>query len=230
MTNAEIGNRIRETRISRGKTLEDIASEIGVVRSTVQRYETGKIDKIKLPVISAIADALGVNDAWLIGKSDKMVLTDADRFQRFADAFNAAHPELLSPVTKKSYPLIGEVACGEPIIANEEHEVLSCGKDIDANAVVIARGDSMIGARIYDGDTVFVRFQQQVENGEIAVVIVENEITHDAEVTLKRYFRYGEDLVILRPENTAYEDIVFKGEEINRLRIIGKAVAFQSDL
>lgn len=96
MTNAEIGKRIKETRIAKGKTLEDIASEIGVARSTIQRYEAGKIDKIKLPVISAIADALGVYDAWLIGKSDKTVADDVERFNNFAKAFNAAHQSLPS--------------------------------------------------------------------------------------------------------------------------------------
>lgn len=92
MTNQEIGKRIKEARKSKSMTLEDVAKEIGVARSTVQRYEAGKIDKIKLPVVSAIADAIGVNDAWIIGKSDKIVLTDADKFARTAKAFNEAHP------------------------------------------------------------------------------------------------------------------------------------------
>lgn len=94
MTNQEIGKRIKEARKSKSMTLEDVAKEIGVARSTVQRYEAGKIDKIKLPVVSAIADAIGVNDAWIIGKSDKIVLTDADKFARTAKAFNESHPHL----------------------------------------------------------------------------------------------------------------------------------------
>ena len=71
MTNKEIGERIRDTRKSMGKTLEDIAVEIGVARSTIQRYETGQIDKIKLPVVSAIADALGVYDLPINGNPHK---------------------------------------------------------------------------------------------------------------------------------------------------------------
>lgn len=229
MTNKEIGERIRDTRKSKGKTLEDIAVEIGVARSTIQRYEAGKIDKIKLPVISAIADSLGVYDAWLIGKSDKKVLTDADRFKRYADAFNASHPELLEPAIVKTYPVLGEIACGEPIIAERTYDVLSSSQEVKADAVVIAKGDSMIGARIYDGDIVFVRLQDSVNNGNIAVVLIEDDETTDAETTLKRFYKYG-DRIVLRAENRNYADMEFIGEEMNKVRVMGKAVAFQSDL
>jgi repressor LexA len=79
----------------------------------------------------------------------------------------------------------------------------------------------MTGARIYDGDLVFIRFQPTVENGEIAAVAI------DDEATLKRVYRYG-DMIMLKPENPAYKEKVFSGEEMNKVRILGKAVAFQS--
>lgn len=69
MTNSEIGARIKSKRTELGLTLDDIAGEIGVAKSTIQRYEKGTIDKLKLPVLEAIARALHVNPAWLIGKS-----------------------------------------------------------------------------------------------------------------------------------------------------------------
>lgn len=230
MTNKEIGERIKDTRKSMGKTLEDIASEIGVAKSTIQRYEAGRIDKIKLPVISAIADVLGVNDAWLIGKSDKKHLTDADRFWSFAQAYNATHfPSSIKPATVTTYDLLGEVACGEPIIADRKYEVYSNGDRVNANAVVVAKGDSMIGARIYDGDIVFIRYQETVENGEVAAVLVESLETHDWEIVLKRFYRY-DNVVILHSENPSYKDIELRGEDRRRFRILGKAVAFQSDI
>jgi repressor LexA len=86
-----------------------------------------------------------------------------------------------------------------------------------------AAGDSMINARIYDGDIVFCHAQEVVENGEIAAVIVGDE------APLKRFYHYG-DFVILRAENPAYEDMVYKGSEIEDIRIIGKAIAFQGRL
>lgn len=74
MTNTEIGNRIKYARNLRDATLDDIAQKIGVTKSTIQRYEAGKITTIKLPVVEAIALALNVNPSWVVGKSDDMEL------------------------------------------------------------------------------------------------------------------------------------------------------------
>lgn len=231
MTNKEIGMRIKEVRKEKDLTLEDIAATIGVARSTIQRYETGKIEKIKLPVITAIADALGVNDAWLVGKSEKKTISDADRFIKYAHAYNATHfPDTIDPVSTTTYPLLGEVACGQPIVANEAHEVYTSSTRVKADAVVKARGDSMTGARIFDGDVVFIRFQEEVENGQIAAVILESLVSDEDEIVLKRFYRYSNGLIVLRSENSAYKDIEIMPEDHRRVRILGKAVAFQSDI
>lgn len=74
MTNAEIGNRIKYARDLRDVTLDDIAKKVGVAKSTIQRYETGKITTIKIPVVESIAIALNVNPAWIVGKSEEMEL------------------------------------------------------------------------------------------------------------------------------------------------------------
>ena len=74
MTNAEIGNRIKYARDLKDATLEDVARKVGVAKSTIQRYEAGKISAIKIPVVDAIAMALNVNPAWIVGKSDHMEL------------------------------------------------------------------------------------------------------------------------------------------------------------
>ena len=85
----------------------------------------------------------------------------------------------------------------------------------------------MINARIQDGDIVFVRQQDTVENGDIAVVVVND----DNEALLKRFFYYADkSLLILRPENPAYEDQIYTGEELNQIHVLGKAIAFQSDV
>ena len=82
----------------------------------------------------------------------------------------------------------------------------------------------MIGARINDGDLVFVRQQPEVENGEIAVVAI------DDEATLKRFYKYSDDLIVLRAENPEYKDMVYTPEDHKDIRVLGKAVAFQSDV
>ena len=87
------------------------------------------------------------------------------------------------------------------------------------------KGDSMINARIYDGDIVFVRKQSMVNNGEVAVVLIEDE------ATLKRVFYYPDKAkLVLQAENPSFEPLVYIGEEIEQIRILGKAVAFQSDV
>lgn len=70
LSNVEIGARISSTRDLRGLTLDDIASHVGVAKSTIQRYEKGTIEKLKLPVLQSIAHALQVDPNWLIGNTD----------------------------------------------------------------------------------------------------------------------------------------------------------------
>ena len=129
-------------------------------------------------------------------------------------------------IDKIKLPFLGSVSCGEPIYVDEDREsYIMVGTDIHADFCLQCKGDSMINARIHDGDIVFVRKQDIVNNGEIAVVII------DDEATLKRFYYYKEqNMVILRPENNKYQDIVLTGEELEKVRVIGKAVAFQSDV
>lgn len=68
LSNKEIGLRIKSVREEKGMTLQEIATKIGVAKSTIQRYEAGTIDNIKLPIISSIANVLDVDPSWIIGK------------------------------------------------------------------------------------------------------------------------------------------------------------------
>ena len=128
------------------------------------------------------------------------------------------------PLRVKRLPVLGNIACGEPIYAEAEHEsFVTVDGNIDADFCLVAQGDSMTGARIFDGDVVFIRSQDTVENGEIAAVIIGDE------ATLKRVYYYPkESKLILSPENTRYAPLVYLGEELDHIKILGKAVAFQS--
>lgn len=98
---------------------------------------------------------------------------------------------------------------------------------IEADFCLKVSGDSMKGARILDGDIVFIRKQDRVENGSIAAVVVNN----DSEATLRRiHYNSEKRVLILKPENPAYEDLIFSGDELNQIHILGKAVAFQSNI
>lgn len=210
----EFKDKIRNQRLSLGLTLEDIANKVGVSPSSIQRYESGEIKNVRRDKINKLAKALNLSPAYLM---------DWDENQ---EEMNPFQYENIKPIATQKIPLIGEIACGNPIVAYEELEsYIEAGTNIKANYCLRCKGNSMINARIYDGDIVFIREQPVVNNGEIAAVII------DDEVTLKRVYHYKEkNLLILKPENPDYEDMIFTGEELSQIRILGKAVAFQSDV
>lgn len=208
MTNAEIGSRIAERRTQLGLTMDDVAQKIGVAKSTIQRYEKGQIQKIKLPVIESIASALSVNPDWLIGNTDN------------PNPKVPYNSQILPLPRMKEWKVIGGTACGSPIFREIDNETILAPADIDADRVFRCVGDSMIGAHIFDGDLVFIKTGEYVEDGRIGVVRI------DDEYTLKRIYR-GEDYLELRSENPKYPPIIIRGEQENA-EIVGKAVQFLS--
>lgn len=193
----------------------ELCEETGISRSTMSQYCSGAF-RPKEQKLRLIAKALSVSEAWLLGYEKERTEPEIS-----LDDF----PNLC-PVHLKRFPLLGEIACGEPIFAIEEKDnYLMADADIRADFCLIARGDSMIGARIYDGDAVFIRSQPIVENGEIAAVII------DDEATLKRvYYDPRHARLQLVAENPAYAPLVYVGSELENVRILGKAVAFMSSL
>lgn len=213
--NVKIGKRIKQRREELNLTLDDIAAEVGVAKSTIQRYEKGNIVNLKLPVLHAIAKALDVNPLWICDKSDIMELDKCN-------SSNLPFSNILPFPKMKKIPLLGTIACGEPILATENIEdYVDLPEHIHADFSLRCEGDSMINARILDGDVVYIRQQPDVDNGEIAAVLIDNE------ATLKRVYKYPNKLV-LQPENPAYEPLVYVGEELEEIRILGKAVYFTS--
>lgn len=214
MGNKEIGGRIAQRRKDLGLTLDDVAQEIGVAKSTIQRYEKGTIEKIKLPVIEAIARVLSVNPAWICFKSDDMEVVPTHRL-----------PSNVIPLPRTyTVPLIGTIACGQPILAVEDaDEVVEVPEHIHADFALRCKGNSMIDARIYDGDIVYIHSQPEVENGEIAAVRIGEEAT-------LRKVRAYQDMIILEPANQTFEPLVYRGEELNEIEVLGKAVAFTSTI
>lgn len=120
----------------------------------------------------------------------------------------------------------GSIACGEPIYCDEEYRTfIEASTDIHADFCLTAKGDSMINARIYDGDVVFIKSTPEVYNGEIAAVVVEDE------ATLKRVYYYKEEnKLVLAAENSKYAPLVYINEDLNHIKILGRAVAFMSNV
>ena len=211
-----VGEKIREARLKKGYTQTELAELLGYKsRSSINKIEVEGRDIPRSSVIK-FAKALDVTPAYLMGWED-----EPKPEQSLYDRFDNLHP-----VKLKRFPLLGEIACGEPIYAEEDHEsYVSADADIRADFCLKAKGDSMINADIHDGDVVFIRSQSMVENGEIAAVIIEDE------ATLKRvYYDRKNNRLQLIAENPKYAPLVYTGEELNYIRILGKAVTLMREL
>lgn len=203
-----IGSRIKQRRQEIGLTVDQVAEKIGKNRATVYRYESSEIEKFPIDVLSPLADALQTTPAYLMGWDDNAGSVPGNII---------AMPEM------RKIPLVGSIACGAPILAEEHIEdYVDIPKNIHADFALTCKGDSMINARIFDGDIVYIRQQDMVENGEIAAVL-----NGDGEATLKRV-RLFDDHISLEPENPMHRPQIYWNEEMNAVRIIGKAVAFTS--
>lgn len=211
MQNQLIGSKIESRRRELGLTLDDIAQEIGVAKSTVQRYEKGTIEKIKLPVVEAIARVLSVNPAWLCGKTDQMT----------PKAPLPSDMDIIDFSTYHRIPILGRISAGLPLYADEHIDGYTL-TDLNGGAEYFGLrvcGDSMNALRINDGDIIIVRRQEEVEQGEVAVVLVNEE-----DATVKRFYS-SDTTVTLMPQSTNPEHVpqiydISKTE----IRVLGKVV------
>lgn len=186
-------------------------------KSDISQYVSGKVipSQDKLTVLSK---ALEVDEPWLMGY---------DVPRQASNEINALLDRSgILQIQKYSIPLLGTIQCGEPTYAAEEFEgYVEVGSKIACDFALRAKGDSMIGARIHDGDIVFIRKQPTVMDGEIAAVVI------DDETTLKRVRFVPGGITMLMAENPKYSPIIIGGEGETRVaRILGKAVAFQADV
>lgn len=209
-----IGKRIKDLRTSLDMTQDELAKLTGYKsRSSIQKIESGERD-ITQSTIAAFAKALKVTPSVIMGWEENNENNTAPDYSNIKGIMPL--PEM------RKVPLLGAIACGEPIY-REEDEWISLPNDIKADFCLRCQGDSMIDARINDGDIVFIKACPEVENGQIAAVSIDNE------VTLKRVFYYPEkNKLVLYPENKAYEPFVYMNEELNDIRILGRAVVFLS--
>lgn len=203
-------NSLRKLRIQKGLNMRQTAAALCIPYTTYVNYEKGEREP-NSEMLMRLADFFGVSVDRVIG--------------RYAEPNDACpHPDLFPLPNMKKIPLVGTIACGAPVLAVENiEELVNIPENIAADFALRCRGDSMINARIFDGDLVYIHQQPDVENGEIAAVII------DEEATLKRVYKYHNRLE-LRPENPLFPVYNFEGAELKNIRIIGKAVAFTSVL
>lgn len=204
-----IGERIKSTREKLGISQVGLADKIGEKKQTLYKYENNIITNIPIEKIELIASALHTTPAFIMG---------------WVETVETLPKNIIQIPEMHKIPMIGSIACGAPILAEEHIEdYVDIPKKIHADFALTCKGDSMINARIFDGDIVYIRQQDTVDNGEIAAVLI------DTEATLKRVHLY-DDHIVLSPENPMYRPLVYWNEEMNSIRILGKAVAFTSSI
>lgn len=204
--------RIKQLRESKGLNMREAARILNMPYTTYVNYEKGLREPTS-EVLILLANFYETTVDYLVGRSPSNVESDP--------TFELPSNIIPMPVMEK-IPLLGSIACGAPILAEEHIEgYIDKPNHIRADFSLTCKGDSMINARIFNGDVVYIRQQDTVESGEIAAVLIDNE------ATLKRV-RLFDDHISLEPENPQYRPIVLWGEEMNTARILGKAVAFTS--
>ena len=199
-----VGEKIKTLRKSIGLTQTELGQRVGVQKNAVSKWECGRVEDIPTSTIKQLANLFDVPASYLID-----------------DDLSNTQCTALSPLPRmKQWNVIGGAACGSPIHRELDGETVLAPADIDADRVFRCVGDSMIGAHIFDGDLVFVKTGEYVEDGRIGVVRIGDEYS------LKRIYR-GNDYLELRSENPAYPPIIIRGEQENA-EIVGKAVQFLS--
>lgn len=201
----EVGDKLKEARISRNLTMDKLADilnkkyNLSISKSMISRWESGKNEPLNT-YLGAYAKEFGLDMNWLLGLVEEPFLANG--------LIKVNYPKI-------KIPLVGTVKAGTPALAEENiEEYVELDKKIQADFALKVKGDSMINARIYENDIVFIRSQPDVEDGEIAVVLIGEE------ATLKRVYKMG-GKIILRAENPAFDPIELDGTE--NVRILGKA-------
>lgn len=207
-------NRIKELRKATGKSMRKVAAELDIPYTTYVNYEKCEREP-NSEMLIILADYFGVSIDYLIGRSDDPTPILIDSEIRL--------PSNIRPISTVSLPLLGNVACGEPIFAEENVEsYIDAEEGTQADFCLRVKGDSMINARIFDGDIIFVKKQDMVDDGEIAVVLI------DDEATVKRvYYDRDNNVITLMPENPTYKPMRYAGAALDTVRILGKVLAGQ---
>lgn len=187
----------------RGISPTQATRDLAIATGSVTKWKNGAAPRAA--TIRKIADYFGVSVEYLLG--------------------NEQLPEGVRKVEMRRVPLLGRIACGRPILAEEERgQYVDAPADVRADLCLTVQGESMAGVGIHDGDVVFVKQQLTVDNGEIAAVIINDE------ATLKRWFFYPEEQkLVLRPESRDFQPLVFQGKDLTSVTCLGLAVCVMRD-
>ncbi|MDD7351947.1 MAG: transcriptional repressor LexA [Peptoniphilaceae bacterium] len=208
----EIGELLKKLRTEKDLSLDDVAKQLGLARQTLYKYETGLITNIPLTRIEELAKIYNVTPGYIMGWEDENEEPILENI-----------PGIITPVQMKRIPILGVIACGDPIFAQENYDgYFMIDKNLpEADFILRAKGDSMIEANIFNGDLVFLKKTNDVDNGRIAAVLI------DDEATLKRVNKDG-NTVVLQPCNKNYKPIIIHDSDDKQVLILGEMVGVYS--
>lgn len=199
---------LKDRRLELQLTLEDVAKRVGVSPATISRWESGDIANMRRDRIAALAEALQISPAVIMGW----------------DVDTPIPPGTHRPQFKK-VPMLGYAAAGQPLEdLNQDTPYYDVDNKYDVDFCITVRGDSMIDANINDGDIVFIKSMPEVPNGKIACVEIDNE-----KVCLKRFYKSGKT-VSLTSANSKYAPMFFTEDTCESIKVLGLAVLRQSEI
>lgn len=205
MNESTLSSKLKSRRLELELTLEEVANQVGVTKSTVRKWETGSIENMKRDKIALLAKALNVSPLYIMG----------------IDETNSNGTIQI--------PLIGTIAAGSPIFADENiQDYYNIDSKVKADFALTVKGDSMIKACIFDGDLAFIKQQPTLENGEIGAFLLNGD-----EATLKRFYKKDNEIKLFA-ENDSEEYRInwpktITPNEVDGFRILGKLVGVYSN-
>ena len=218
----ELREKLLALKTENGLTTDALSERSGVPKGTINKLLNGETRNPTAQTLRRLAEALNCPLEALFGRP-----TDIPGVYRLGALTGDAQALMawgeLTPVHRRRVPLLGKIAAGKPILCEEEVEVVSCDDHLQCDFALKVSGDSMVGARIHDGDVVFIRSQEDVDDGQIAAVII------DDRATLKRVYHIPNGVQLLS-ENPQYPPMIFTFDAHDSIRILGRAVGFQSAL
>lgn len=196
----KVGKRLKQARELRHITLEDAGKKVDAHKSTVLRWENGETEKIKFPIIEALASYYNVNPVWLMGYDAPMEKIETDA--------------LGNPVV--AIPILGTVKAGYDYLAQENWiGTVDVDKRLTDSGELFALkvyGNSMFPTLMED-DIVIIKKQDDFENGDIVVAIINGD-----EATIKKG-KKTDSSILLQPLNSAYEPLIFTYDEMKTIPV-----------
>ena len=191
-------NRIKDLRLQNGYTQDMLGNFLGVQKAAICKYETGRAS-LPQEMLLRLADLFSVSTDYLLGR-------------------DAASPSAPFSFHMVELPVVGRVHAGLPILAEEnvEEHISVPAADVQNGEFFFmeVEGDCMTDAHIVEGALVLVRLQPRVENGQIAVVRINDEV-------VLRHVKWVRNQLILYPANPNYDPMVIASGDV---QIIGRVV------